>query len=106
MNKRENIIALIFDFDNTLIYGNMQQVLFDEYCVDSCSFWREVESLEYVYNQNGYNIISNEMIYLSHFLTYVREGVFKSLNNKVLFNLGAKLRFLKGLLVYLMRYLR
>ncbi len=91
MNERENIIALIFDFDNTLIYGNMQQVLFDEYCVDSCSFWKEVESLEHVYKQNGYNIISNEMIYLSHFLTYVREGFFKSLDNRALFNSGAKL---------------
>nr|WP_267915736.1 HAD family hydrolase [Borreliella garinii] len=96
MNERENIIALIFDFDNTLIYGNMQQVLFDEYCVDSCSFWKEVESLEHVYKQNGYNIISNEMIYLSHFLTYVREGFFKSLDNRALFNSGAKLRFFEG----------
>ncbi len=98
MNERENIIALIFDFDNTLIYGNMQQVLFDEYCVDSCSFWREVEGLEYVYKQNGYNIISNEMIYLSHFLTYVREGFFESLDNRALFNLGAKLRFFEGVI--------
>ncbi len=98
MNERENIIALIFDFDNTLIYGNMQQVLFDEYCVDSCSFWKEVESLEHVYKQNGYNIISNEMIYLSHFLTYVREGFFKSLDNRALFNSGAKLRFFEGVI--------
>ncbi len=26
MNEKENIIALIFDFDSTLIYGNVQQV--------------------------------------------------------------------------------
>lgn len=76
----------------------LQQVLFDEYCVDSCSFWREVEGLEYVYKQNGYNIISNEMIYLSHFLTYVREGFFESLDNRALFNLGAKLRFFEGVI--------
>ena len=95
MSKKERIIALIFDFDGTLIYGNMQQVLFDEYSVDASLFWNEVESLSVVYNKNSYNIIANEMIYLSHFLTYVKEGILKGLNNKVLFNLGSKLKFLK-----------
>ncbi|UGQ15728.1 MULTISPECIES: hypothetical protein [unclassified Borrelia] len=96
MNKKGKTVALIFDFDDTLIYGNMQRVLFDEYDVDERSFWNEVENLSVVYNKNNYNIIANEMIYLSHFLTYVREGIFKGLNNKVLFKLGLKLKFFEG----------
>ncbi|AHH10161.1 Hypothetical protein BCO_0114200 [Borrelia coriaceae ATCC 43381] len=98
MGKKEKIIALIFDFDDTLIYGNMQQVLFDEYNVDAGLFWDEVENLSITYNKNHCNIIANEMIYLSHFLTYVREGIFRGLNNKVLFELGSKLRFFEGVL--------
>ncbi|UER67232.1 hypothetical protein LKV13_00030 [Borrelia sp. BU AG58] len=96
MDKKEKIIALIFDFDDTLICGNMQQVLFDEYSVDERSFWNEVKNLASVYNENNYNIITNEMIYLSHFLTYVREGIFKGLNNEILFKLGSKLKFFEG----------
>ncbi|AWG42414.1 hypothetical protein CR532_00030 [Candidatus Borreliella tachyglossi] len=96
MSKKEKIIALIFDFDNTLIYGNMQQVLFDEYNVDAYLFWKEVENLSITYNNNHYNIIANEMIYLSHFLTYVKEDIFKGLNNRMLFKLGSKLKFFDG----------
>ncbi|ETZ18044.1 hypothetical protein BDCR2A_00017 [Borrelia duttonii CR2A] len=96
MSKKEKIIAFIFDFDDTLIYGNMQQVLFDEYNVDANLFWSEVENLSVTYNENSCNIITNEMIYLSHFLTYVREGIFRGLNNKILFELGSKLKFFEG----------
>ncbi|WP_024655771.1 HAD family hydrolase [Borrelia hispanica] len=98
MSKKEKIIAFIFDFDDTLIYGNMQQVLFDEYNVDANLFWSEVENLSVAYNENNCNIITNEMIYLSHFLTYVREGIFRGLNNKILFELGSKLKFFEGVI--------
>ncbi|BCR21455.1 hypothetical protein [Borrelia sp. HM] len=98
MNKKEKIIAFIFDFDDTLIHGNMQQVLFDEYDVDASLFWNEVENLSVTYDKNHCNIITNEMIYLSHFLTYVKEGIFKGLNNKILFKLGSKLRFFEGVI--------
>ncbi|WP_040235692.1 hypothetical protein, partial [Borrelia crocidurae] len=81
-----------------LIYGNMQQVLFDEYNVDANLFWSEVENLSVTYNENSCNIITNEMIYLSHFLTYVREGIFRGLNNKILFELGSKLKFFEGVI--------
>ncbi|BCR18961.1 hypothetical protein BmHoA_00008 [Borrelia miyamotoi] len=97
-DKKEKIIVFIFDFDDTLIHGNMQQVLFYEYDVDACLFWNEVENLSVTYDKNHCNIITNEMIYLSPFLTYVKKGIFKGLNNKLLFKLGSKLKFFEGVI--------
>ena len=37
-----NIIALVWDFDKTLIDGYMQDPIFAEYRVDSSAFWKEV----------------------------------------------------------------
>ncbi|HAZ91568.1 MAG TPA: haloacid dehalogenase-like hydrolase, partial [Eubacterium sp.] len=37
-----NIIALIWDFDRTLIDGYMQDPMFEEYGVDKRQFWDEV----------------------------------------------------------------
>ena len=40
-----NIIAIIWDFDKTLINGYMQEPIFREYKVDAKKFWDEVNSL-------------------------------------------------------------
>lgn len=42
----QNIITLIWDFDKTLIDGNMQEPIFKKYSVDPKEFWDEVNSLE------------------------------------------------------------
>jgi len=40
-----NIIAVIWDFDKTLVDGYMQDPIFKKYGVDSKEFWEEVNSL-------------------------------------------------------------
>jgi hypothetical protein len=35
----QTVIALVWDFDRTLIPGNMQEPIFDEYDVDPAAFW-------------------------------------------------------------------
>ena len=93
----QNIIAVIWDFDKTLIPGHMQAPLFAEYKVEEKAFWGEVNELPQAYKVRGCDQISNEMLYLSHILTYVRNGTFKGLNNKKLRSLGKRLEFYKGL---------
>jgi len=40
-----NVIAVIWDFDKTLIRGYMQTPIFKKYKIDESAFWREVNSL-------------------------------------------------------------
>jgi hypothetical protein len=90
-------IAIIWDFDNTLISGYMQDPLFSHYNVDGRNFWREVNALPKYLTQNGQEMVAEDSIYLNHILTYVREGIFKGLNNRLLRQLGGELEFYPGL---------
>ena len=47
--KMANIIAVIWDFDKTLVDGYMQDPIFEKYKVDSTAFWREVNALPQKY---------------------------------------------------------
>ena len=38
----QNIIAIIWDFDKTLVDGYMQDPIFKEYKVNASDFWKEV----------------------------------------------------------------
>jgi len=40
-----NIIAVIWDFDKTLVDGYMQDPIFKKYGVDSKEFWEEVRKI-------------------------------------------------------------
>jgi hypothetical protein len=86
----QTVIAFIWDFDRTLIPGNMQDPIFEEYGVDPADFWAEVEGLPDFYLRQG-TIVQRDTIYLAHLLTYVREGIFKGLSNDKLRQLGGKL---------------
>ncbi|HXX36790.1 MAG TPA: HAD family hydrolase [bacterium] len=94
---RQTIIALIWDFDNTLIPGYMETPLFRHYGVDEEKFWKEVDGLPEFYRKQGLELISRDTLYLNHILTYVRSGRFAGLNNKLLRRLGAELEFYAGL---------
>jgi hypothetical protein len=91
------IIAILWDFDKTLISGYMQAPLFEHYCVDAVRFWDEVNALPrfHAKDSEGEPFISDSL-YLNHILTYVRSGVFAGLNNAVLRSLGAKLCLAPG----------
>lgn len=93
---RQNIIACIWDFDNTLIPGYMQEPIFRRFEVDAKRFWKEVNALPDYYARRGQHV-SPETCYLNHLLTYVRTHRFKGLNNRMLRDLGRELRFFPGL---------
>ncbi len=92
----QTVVAFIWDFDRTLIPGNMQEPLFAHYGVDPDRFWAEVDGLPEFYAQRGVTI-SKDTAYLGHILTYVREGVFAGLTNDLLRKLGAKLEPAPGM---------
>ncbi len=93
----QNIVAVIWDFDKTLIPGHMQAPLFAAYGIEERAFWDEVNQLPDKYKEQGCDQTSNEVLYLSHILDYVRRGVFEGLNNDKLRALGAELEFYPGL---------
>lgn len=94
----QNVIAVIWDFDKTLISDYMQKPIFEYYNVDGNEFWREVNSLEHEYKKRNPEIrINRDTIYLNHILTCVQQGIFAGLNNQKLRELGSKLEFYPGM---------
>ena len=92
-----NIIAVVWDFDKTLIGNYMQDPIFKKYEVDGNTFWKEVNALpEKYWIEQGVRV-NRDTIYLNHFINYVKNGKFPGLNNKMLTELGAELRFYNGL---------
>lgn len=91
----QNIIAVIWDFDKTLIPGYMQEPIFNAYGVDSKAFWKEVNELPSKYAQRGIRV-NKDTIYLNHIITCVNQGIFEGLNNKRLNEFGEQLSFYPG----------
>ena len=92
----ENVIAILWDFDCTLIPGYMQDPLFERYRVDAQEFWRQVRSQAEQHQQNGIQVLK-ELIYLNQILSYVKAGRFHDLNNQRLKELGQGINFYEGL---------
>jgi hypothetical protein len=93
----QNVIAVIWDFDKTLTPSYMQTPLFTRFNVDEKKFWAESNGLAKNYRIRGAHNVSKDTLYLNHILTYVREGIFKDLSNKLLYDLGAEIPFYEGL---------
>jgi hypothetical protein len=92
----QNIIACIWDFDKTLIPDYMQKPLFEHFGIDEANFWTETNNLGPYYKKRGYHI-SGEIAYLNHLLTYVLAGPMAGLNNKLLRQCGADIKFYPGM---------
>lgn len=92
----QNIIAMVWDCDKTLISSYMQEPLFRHFGVDGGKFWREVNTLRDFYSKLGISV-NADTSYLNHILTYVKAGLFKGLNNKLLHEFGKELTFYPGL---------
>lgn len=85
-----NIIAVLWDFDKTLITGYMQDPIFKYYGVDPVQFWDEVNALPDFHSKDGdEELLVGSSLYLNHILTYVRAGIFRGLNNDMLRRFGA-----------------
>jgi len=93
--NRQNIVACLWDFDKTLCPHYMQTPLFEHFGIDENTFWDEVNHLPSYYKERGIRLLP-EIAYLNHMLTYVRLGLMKGLNNKLLFELGAQVPLCPG----------
>lgn len=93
-----NIIALVWDFDKTLIDGYMQDPIFAEYDVDPSSFWKEVNGLPEKYKKEQGIMINPDTIYLNQFIRYAKDGRFKGLTNAKLKEYGKAQKFYPGAL--------
>jgi len=91
-----NIIAIIWDFDKTLVNGYMQDPIFEKYGVDAGQFWNEVNALPNKYKEEQNVRVNPDTIYLNHFIHYVKSGKFKGLNNASLLEFGENLNFYEG----------
>ena len=92
----QNIIAMVWDCDKTLISSYMQEPLFRHFNVDGGKFWKEVNALKVYYGKQGITV-NSDTSYLNHILTYVKAGLFKGLNNALLREFGKELKFYPGL---------
>jgi hypothetical protein len=92
----QTVIAFLWDFDRTLIPGNMQAPIFEEYGVDPARFWSEVEALVAWHRDRG-EVVARDTAYLLHILTYVEAGIFADLTNAKLRELGGKLEPCPGI---------
>jgi hypothetical protein len=92
----QNTIAVIWDFDKTLIKGYMQEPIFKRFGVDGAEFWKEVDALPAKYAEQGIRV-NNDTIYLNHMITCAEQGIFPGLNNELLSKLGTELEFYDGI---------
>ena len=91
----QNIIAVIWDFDKTLIDGNMQDPIFEEYYIDKAKFWQHVNALPAHYAKEGVKV-NADTIYLNQFIKDAQNGIFKGLNNEKLKTFGQKQKYYHG----------
>jgi hypothetical protein len=92
----QNVIAMVWDFDKTLIPGYMQDPIFEAYNIDDQAFWREVNALPTYFSRQGVTV-HPDTAYLNHLLTYVQHGRMPGLTNARLRELGAGIKFHPGL---------
>jgi len=92
----QNTIAIVWDFDKTLAAGYMQEPIFRKFNIDADAFWEEVNTLPQLYQAQGIKV-NTDTIYLNHMITCASQGIFPSLNNEMLFDLGKELVFYPGI---------
>lgn len=91
-----NIIALVWDFDKTLISEYMQTPMFEEYGINPKTFWDEVNSYSKQFKEKKVRV-NNDTSYLNFLIRYAQDGRFFGLNNQKLKEYGEKLNFYNGI---------
>lgn len=90
-----NIIAVIWDFDKTLISEYMQTPMFTENQIEPSSFWNEVDSTSSKLKEQSIRV-NRDTLYLNYLIKYAKNGTFKGLNNQKLYDYGKLLKFYNG----------
>lgn len=93
-----NVIAVIWDFDKTLIDGYMQTPIFKHYNVDEKQFWDEVNKLPDEYKLKQGVQVNKDTVYLNHLIKYVKDERMSGLNNSLLKDFGKKQNFYPGVI--------
>ena len=91
-----NIIAVIWDCDNTLIDGNMQDPIFKKFNIDAHEFWEEVNSMPDKIKKSQIRV-NEDTYYLNHFIKCAHNGTFPGLNNAMLHEFGKVQKFYPGI---------
>ncbi len=92
-----NIIAVIWDFDKTLIRGNMQDPIFRHYGVDAAAFWDEVNAMPARIWATQQVRVNPDTVYLNRFLRETgADGLFPGLNNAMLREFGKEQEWYPG----------
>lgn len=92
-----DIIALVWDFDKTLVDGYMQDPIFKEFNIDPKEFWSENNAeIERLRKEGLW--VNADTFYLNFFLRNIRDDKhgLGELNNAKLKELGGKISFYKG----------
>lgn len=92
----ENVIAIVWDFDKTLVKGYMQDPIFEDYNIEPKPFWQEVNSMPERYREQNI-LINPNTAYLNIFLRYAKAGIFHGLNNARLSTYGPRQTFYEGI---------
>ena len=93
----KNIIAVIWDFDKTLVDGYMQDPIFEDFNVNSKEFWDGVNNLPDKYLKEQGVKVNRDLIYLNQFINDAKPGGrFNGLSNQKLFEYGKRLKFYPG----------
>lgn len=94
----KNVIAIIWDFDKTLVDGYMQDPIFKDYNIDAKEFWDTVNALPEKYKTEQHVTVNPDTIYLNQFIHEAQEGGrMAGLNNALLQAYGKKQRYYPGL---------
>ncbi|MDR1590420.1 MAG: haloacid dehalogenase-like hydrolase [Puniceicoccales bacterium] len=96
MHQGGSVIACIWDFDKTLIPGNMQAPLLREYGIDEKVFWTSIDGLALKFRSHGIRL-SGTLAYLNYILELVRQGRFPGLSKAKLMEYGQQLVFFPGI---------
>ncbi len=91
-----NVIALVWDFDKTLVAGYMQDPIFKQFNVDASEFWEEVNDLPEKYLKEQGVAVNPDTIYLNEFIRCAHGGRLNGLNNEMLKAYGNDLKFYPG----------
>ena len=94
-----SIIAVVWDFDKTLVDGYMEDPIFEEYGLDANTFWAETREIADRLSAQQGIMVNRDTYYLNRFICLAKEGRFPGLNNERLKEFGKELKFYPGAVV-------